>query len=233
MAVATSVTPDVVMELTLTPGGYRAFVDSLGERSRPLLKCFQGSMTLVSPGRSHETTARRLNTLILALCEGLGLPVYPLGATLWELPVGAGAGTPYEKDTGYEADEAYYIQSFDARDEEPPPMPDLAVEVVVGHSAKKALWAGAALGLPELWVLDVERNELTFHGLVRRGKHAGSYAPIPRSRALPMLTSADGLDRLADPEQNAVAFLDNCRRWARDVLARRHEKAGRRGRKPE
>jgi Uma2 family endonuclease len=226
MAVATAVTPDIVMEFRLAPGGYRAFVDALEDGARPRIKCFQGSVTLVSPGRSHETTGRRLGSLIAALCEGLELPAYELGATLWDLPPGAGKGTPYEKDTGYEADEAYYIQSFEKMDEEPPPMPDLAVEVVVGHSARKALWAGAALGISEMWVLDVERNELAFHGLARRGKHAGSYVPMLRSRALPMLTGADVLELLADPQRNVGAFQKNCRQWAREVLAPRQRAAG-------
>jgi Uma2 family endonuclease len=233
MAVATDVKPDVVIELSLEPGGYRAFVDAIAERTRPLLKCYQGSVTLVSPGRSHETMGRRLGALILAVCSELGIRLLPLGATLWDLPEGACAGMDYENDTGYEADEAYYIQNFERADDEPSPMPDLAVEVVVSRSAHKALCAGAALGIPELWVLDVGREELTFHGLARKGKNAGSYVPMTRSRALPMLTTRAVLERLADPEKDSGAFLDQCRQWARDVLAGRNHDAGRKGRKTE
>ena len=76
-----------------------------------------------------------------------------LASTTWTLPLGAG-------DTAYEADAAYYIQSYgDTRRNQPP---DLAIEVVVSHPATKALRAGAMLKIPEFWVLDLPKHKLRF-----------------------------------------------------------------------
>ena len=117
-----------------------------------------------------------------------------------------------------EPDKAYYIQSQGKAKKDQPP--DLAYEVVVSHSEKKALRAGAFLRIPELWVFDIPRERLTFYHLALRGKQKGTYRPQPRSRAFPMLLSAEVLERL-DPETEDMAFLENCRAWTREVLVPR------------
>ena len=80
---------------------------------------------------------------------------------------------------------------------------------------------GALLKIPELWVLDIPRHRLTFYHLASRGKHKGTYRPSPRSRAFPVLTSAEVMELLDDPEDDDIAFLENCRGWARRVLVPR------------
>jgi Putative restriction endonuclease len=132
-----------------------------------------------------------------------------LKSTTWSLPLGA-------DDTAYEADAAFYIQSQGRA--KPGQPPDLAIEVVVSNPATKALWAGAFLKIPELWVLDIPRHHLTFYHLMTRGKHKGTYRPAPRSRAFPILTTADVLERLDDPETDDIRFEENCRAWARQIL---------------
>jgi hypothetical protein len=77
------------------------------------------------------------------------------------------------------------------------------------------------LKIPELWVLDIPRHTLTFYHLVTRGQHKNTYRPIPQSLALPVVTPADILDRLDDPEGDAILFHENCREWARRVLVPR------------
>ncbi len=133
-------------------------------------------------------------------------------STTWKLPFGAG-------DTAHEADNAYYVQSQGTAKEHQPP--DLAIEVVVSHSARKALRAGAFLKIPEMWVLNIPRHRLTFYHLAATGKQKGTYRPQPRSRAFPILASAEVLERLDDPEREDLAFLENCRAWARRVLVPR------------
>ena len=128
------------------------------------------------------------------------------------MPFGAG-------DTGYEADKAYYIQSYGTTKKHHPP--DLAIEVVVSHSEKKALRAGAFLKIPEMWVLDLPRHRLTFYHLAVRGKQKGTYRPEPRSRAFPVLMSTEVLERLDDPDTDDATFHENCRAWARQVLVPR------------
>jgi Uma2 family endonuclease len=206
-----TITPDMVISFEINPGTLLEFLDSRAEGG-PRLKCFEGSVTLVSPGKSHETMGSRLDLLILAVCLELRIKRQALRSTTWTLPFGAG-------DTAYEADNAFYIQSQGTAKKHQPP--DLAIEVVVSHSEKKALRAGAFLKIPEMWVLDIPRHRLTFYHLVVRGKQKGTYRPQPRSRAFPGLLSAEVLERLDDPETDDTAFHENCRAWARRVLVPR------------
>jgi Uma2 family endonuclease len=215
---ALTITPDRVVTFQINPGTLLQFLDARAEGG-PRLKCFEGSVTLVSPGQSHETTGSRVDLLILAICLELGIRYTGLASTTWTLPLGAG-------DTAYEADKAYYIQSQGTAKSHQPP--DLAIEVVVSHSEKKALRAGAFLKISEMWVLDISRHRLTFYHLAIRGKQKGTYRPQPRSRAFPVLMSAEVLERLDDPETDDAAFHENCRAWARRVLVprRRAENGG-------
>jgi Uma2 family endonuclease len=208
---APTIAPDRVVTFQIKPGTLLQFLDARTEGG-PLLKCFEGSATLVSPGRPHESMGHRLDRLIMAVCLELGIEHTALGSTTWALPLGA-------EETAYEADEAYYVQSHGTTKQHQPP--DLAIEVVVSHSEKKALQAGAFLKVPEMWVLDIPRHRLTFYHLVPRGKHKGTYRPEPRSRAFPVLRSAEVLERLDDPEAGDTTFLQNCRAWAVRVLVPR------------
>jgi len=215
---APTIAPDIVISFEINPGTIPQLLETRAEGG-PLLKCFEGSVTLVSPGKPHETMASRLDLLILAVCLELRIRYTGLASTTWTLPFGAG-------DTAYEADKAYYIQSQGTEKRHQPP--DLAIEVVVSHPEKKALRAGAFLKIPEMWVLDIPRHRLTFFHLVVRGKQKGVYRPQPRSRAFPALMSAEVLERLDDPETDDAAFHEDCRTWVKRVLVprRRAENQG-------
>ena len=206
-----TIAPDAVLSFEINPGSLLQFLETRAEGG-PRLKCFEGSVTLVSPGMPHEVTCERLSLLILAICLTLRIKYSPLASTTWHLPFGSG-------DTAYEADAAFYIQSHGRAKKNQPP--DLAIEIVVSHPATKALRAGALLKIPEMWVLDIPKHRLTFYHLTTRGKNAGAYRPGPRSRAFPVLTPADVLERLDDPEEDATAFHENCREWAGRVLVPR------------
>jgi Uma2 family endonuclease len=210
-AVASTIAPDTVVSFQLKPGMLLQFLETRAEGG-PRLKCFEGSVTLVSPGPAHEAKRIRLDHLLLAVCLELGIKYTGLASTTWRLPFGAG-------DTGYEADAAYYIQSHGTAKTHQPP--DLAIEVVVSHSEKKALRAGAFLRIPEMWVLDIPRHRLTFYHLTARGRHKGSYRAEPRSRAIPALLASEVLERLDDPEPDDATFHENCRAWVRRVLVPR------------
>src|SRR5262249_9150917 len=170
----------------------------------------EGSVTLVSPGKPHETAGGRLASLVLAVCLELRIRHTALESTTWTLPAGAG-------DTAYEADKAYYVQSHGTAKERQPP--DLPAQPVVSHPEAKALRAGALLKIPEVWVLDLPRHRLTFYHLAARGKSKGTYRAGPRSRAFPVLTSAEVLERLDDPATDDTAFHENCREWAKRAPA--------------
>ena len=208
---APAIALDTALSFEINPGTLLQFLETRAEGG-PRLKCFEGSVTLVSPGMPHEVAGARLFILIMAICLELRIKRKALDSTTWTLPLGAG-------DTAYEADAAYYIQSYGRVKEGQ--APDLAVEIVVSHPASKTLRAGALLKIPELWVLDIPKHRLTFHHLATRGKHQGTYRPQARSRAFPFLTSAEVLERLDDPETEDTAFHENCREWAGRVLVPR------------
>ena len=208
---ATAIAPDIVLSFEINPGTLLRFLASRAEGG-PRLKCLERSVTLVSPGMPHETSGARVSLLILAICFVLRIRYTPLESTTWVLPRGAG-------DTAYEADAAFYIQSHGRA--KPRQVPDLAIEIVVTNPATNALRAGAFLKIPELWILDIPGQRLTFYHLVSGGKEKGTYRPEPRSRAFPVLASVDVLERLEDPETDAVTFHENCRDWARRVLVPR------------
>ncbi len=213
---APTIAPDTVVSFEIDPGTLLPFLETRPEGGARL-KCVQGSVTLVSPGKPHETAGVRLASLVLAVCLELRIRHSSLSSTTWTLAFGAG-------DTAYEADQAYYIQSHGtAKDRQPP---DLAVEIVVTNPERKALLAGAALGIAELWVLDVPRHRLTFHHLTTRGKNKGTYRTKATSRPFPVLTAPEVLERLDDPEPDDTTFHENCRAWARNALVPRSRARG-------
>src|SRR4051794_5183546 len=160
-----TIAPDHVISFEINPGTLLQFLETRPEGG-PRLKCFEGSVTLVSPGMPHEEASERLATVIVTLCLELGVRYKALASTTWALPFGSG-------DTAYEADKAYYIQRHGTSPRNHPP--DLAIEIVVSHPERKALQAGALLKIPETWVFDVTRRQPTFYHLAVRGKAKGSY----------------------------------------------------------
>src|SRR4051794_18613170 len=91
---------DVVLSFEINPGTLLQFLATRAEGG-PRLTCFEGSVTLVSPGMPHEVAAERLASLVLAISLQLRIDHSALASTTWTLPSGAG-------DTAYEADKAYY-----------------------------------------------------------------------------------------------------------------------------
>ena len=216
-APGTAFTSDQVVTFDIMPGTLDQFLDAMTE-SGPRLKCFEGSVTLVSPGIPHEISGRRLANLVLAVCLEMRIKHTALVSATWKLPEGP------QPATAYESDESYYIQSHGTAREGQ--APDLAIEVVVSNPETKALLCGAVLGIPEIWVLDVSHHRLTFHRLTTRGKNKGTYQTQSRSRAFPFLSAAEVLERLDDPATDDVAFHENCRAWAKQVLAPRRVAEG-------
>ena len=61
---ASTITPDWFVSFHINPGTLLQFLETRAEGG-PRLKCFEGSVTLVSPGRSHESKGQRLDRLLL------------------------------------------------------------------------------------------------------------------------------------------------------------------------
>lgn len=94
------------------------------------------------------------------------------------------------------------------------PPPDLVIEVDVTHSSLDRMGIYAALGVPEVWRLDV--TGLTFHVL----QPSGDYAASATSGSFPWLTSADLVGFLAllgHVEENTL--LRQFRAWIQQKQA--------------
>src|SRR4051812_38819497 len=122
-------------------GHYLEMVGGVVE-GKPLIKCgADGRLTLVSPGRTHERSGRRLGMLVAAVCSVLEIPFSADGSTLYPIP---GTGR------GYMPDESYYIQRHGEATLTSGIPPDLVIEIVVTHPAADALADCALLRVPEV-----------------------------------------------------------------------------------
>jgi Uma2 family endonuclease len=208
---------------------YEMVTGAIGDR--PALKTIfvDGRLTLLSPTRRHDWHERALGRLVEAVADGLGIESEP-----------AGHATYRRKDVevGIEGDETYYFGAHAELMRGPvdvdlasQPPPDLAIEVEVTHPADDAVAVWGRLGVPEVWRLNTKRWTLVF-GLLQPD---GTYAPSPRSAALPLLEPGDVLAQLRLAEQLGLtrwrAQLDG---WVRGTIlprrgARARKKAPKKG----
>ena len=152
-------------------------------------------------------SSRFLGRLISALTEEMNLPIAGGGSTTLRRR---------RRQRGLEPDECFWIanepgvrgrERLNLRIDPPP---DLAVEVGVTRSSIDRMAIYAALGVPEVWRLDVAG--LTFHVL----QPDGHYTPSPLSRSFPTVTAADlagFLALLGRQEENEI--LRQFRAWVR------------------
>ncbi len=158
----------------------------------------------------HYNSSRFLGCLIGALTEELNLPVASGGSTTLRRR---------RRKRGLEPDECFWIANeAGVRGRERlnlriDPPPDLAVEVDVTRSSIDRMAIYAALGVPEVWRLDVAG--LTFHVL----QADGQYAAAPLSRSFPTVSATDlagFLALLGRQEENEI--LRQFRAWVRQRL---------------
>lgn len=215
---------DDVVEIQITPGGLDRYLEMVGEVSgNPLIKSFDGSILLVSPGERHERSGERLRMLIQAVAVALRIEFRSYASTLYRSP---------GEDAGVMPDASFYFSNATRVQEREidlaiDPPPDLVVEVVVSHSAAKAMGVCRTLNVPEVWVFDVPRQRLTFFHRKRTGEHAGRYEPAERSLAIPVLTAQETFEKVNDTAKDDGAYIRKIRKWARTELLPRH-----RARKP-
>jgi Uma2 family endonuclease len=181
----------------------RAFARRRGVR----LTYDRGVLEIMTPLYRHDNSSRILGRLIVALTEELNLPVASGGATTLRRR---------RRQRGLEPDECFWIaneprvrgiQRLNLRTDPPP---DLAVEVDVTRSSLNRLAIYAALGVPEVWRVDVPG--LTFHVL----QADGQYAESPVSRSFPAVAATDiagFLALLGRQEENEI--LRQFRAWVR------------------
>src|SRR6202007_89882 len=84
---AATFTPDRGVEVQLLPGMLEVFRATLAEAG-PRIKCYKGSLTLVSPGETHGSSDSRVTVLIVAVCTALKIPMRALTAGYFRPPGG-------------------------------------------------------------------------------------------------------------------------------------------------
>jgi Uma2 family endonuclease len=220
-----AVTPDAVTRLSVGPGALENYRRLCGDdlECGPLIKCLPGEMFLVCPSYHHERAAWRLSTIVTSVCAILQVPCEPARATLYPIP-----GT----DRGYMPDDCFYLRDRTALAEgggEPGSAPpDLVVEVLNTHPEAAALDACTRLGVDEVWVIHIRKDEFTIRHRLRSGPNAGDLVVRPASRALPTLTADEVTELFALPGDYAT-FERGVRRWVKRVLAPRVRARRRRG----
>ena len=150
-----SIPTDQVVRLNVQWNAYQALVDSLGDHSRARLTFDGEALEIMSPGPKHERIVKQIDALISTI------------VLEWNFNIEGTGSTTFRKigETGFEADESYYIQhadqirDLDEIDLSIPPPPDLNVEVDISNlrDDKKKLYA--RLGLPEFWRYRDDRLE--------------------------------------------------------------------------
>jgi Uma2 family endonuclease len=130
-------------------------------------------------------------------------------------------------EKGVEPDKLFYFRESAAKvqgnrelDLIVDPPPDLVIEVHVTHSEVPRLPIFAALGIPEVWRIDDDDDELQFLHL----QPDGTYQPRDHSRAFPALLVAEAARFLEQGQgANKTAWIRTFRAYVRDVLVPQHQ----------
>jgi Uma2 family endonuclease len=133
--------------------------------------------------RRHDWITARAGDLIWALADATGLRCEDAGQTTYREQARA---------AGAQADQTCYFGANAERMAGPKdvapgvdPVPDLAVEVEVGNPVKRALADWARLGVPEVWHVDAEHEEIGLR-ILRLAVDGASYSPVTRSGVFPI-----------------------------------------------
>jgi Uma2 family endonuclease len=108
----------------------------------------QGTLEIMSPGKSHENVGCLIGRMIEAFTEELAIEIVSVASTTFKRE---------DVQRGFEADKAYYVANANAvvsktdLDLTVDPPPDLVVEVDISRSSINKLPIFHSLGVPEVW----------------------------------------------------------------------------------
>ena len=160
---------------------------------RVFLDPFTGLIALMSPSRRHETHTDGVRDLVKTVGDICGFRAASLGSTMWRAPDYGGAAEPdacfWLRETALAWDRAALEgpRAEDAFEKANPP--DLVVEVERTHGDENKPALYQALGVPEMWRVDVDRdNNLAVEVLELPAE--GGPAPMDASAQLPLCTRA-------------------------------------------
>ncbi len=153
-----------------------------------------GLIALMSPSTDHELVGRGVDRLLDALGDAGGFDAVGLGSSRWRGPERREGQAAAEPDCCFylgETAEAWYettLEGADARRAfEARTPPDLVVEVERSHGDENKPWFYRDLGVPEMWRLDVDRNDNVSIEFLALQAESGP-APMDASTLLPLCT---------------------------------------------
>lgn len=149
---------------------YEQLVTSRGDQCGVRVTYLEGALELMAPSIYHESLKTRLARLLETYAETVGIELEGYGS--WTVK-------SQPRARGFEADECYIIGPI----EEPPEIPDIAIEVVWTSGGIDKLEVYRGLGVPEVWMW--QAGSLRFFLLQEDGYLTGT-----RSRLLPDLDPA-------------------------------------------
>ena len=176
---------------------YEDVLEAVGEAAW-LRIAFDGeTLQIMTLSTTHQKLAHLLDSIIRIISLRLNIEIEGYGSSTVKLS---------KEQKGLEPDACYYVQNVDAIggrsviDFSVDPMPDIAVEIDLYNTSLDKLNIYSALGFPEVW--RYFRDKFEFYKL-----EEGSYVPIDRSIALPILTTdvlAGFLNRARNEKQTAI-----------------------------
>lgn len=184
---------------------YEGLVADNVEQSSPRLTYDQGTLEIMSPGKSHERDNRALSLIVWTVATEHGINFDDVGSMTYKQAT---------VQRGFEADSTFYLLDSDTDpagdiegDEDRPP--DLVIEIDDSRSSLPKLNLYASLNISEVWRWDGARA--VFYHL-----EAGQYREILRSRMIPVLTPTVVTELvLANRSMTKAQWLRSVRDWAR------------------
>jgi Uma2 family endonuclease len=191
---------------------YERLVEQIGE-SRSCRVAFDGKdIEMMTLGPFHERQKSLLDLFIMIVAGELKVERQPMGSTTWKRKKLKRA---IESDLCYYFDPAKLAAAAAAAhsdDVELYPNPDLAVEVDISPPRIDRPGIYAALQVPEFWRVRDKAVSIEQLG------PEGTYAPVPRSRFLPVRAADVTRWIFSEDSSSLVAWEERLRQWVRNEL---------------
>ncbi|MBC8135773.1 MAG: Uma2 family endonuclease [Fibrella sp.] len=186
---------------------YESLLKDHESSSTPRFTYDEGTLTIMSPLRFHESTNRVVAYMVDIILDEWRLDCDNIGSLTLKSP---------GQKKGLEPDTCFYIENVGALDdkdtpdlEQGDPAPDLVIEIDDTSLSAAKMPIYAAFGVPEVWRIRKISVEILL-------LQEGEYVTAPESKSLPKLTPATIIALLAQSENlTRFAWADAVREWAK------------------
>jgi len=190
---------------------YDCLSEAIGEGQHVRLAYDGEDLEIRTVGYPHERFKEMLGKIVDTVSRVKGIPRKSAGETTWKRP---------DIKRGLQADECYYFlvekfaiveaafarKSADIADY---PNPDLAIEIDLSGPALDRPDIYAKLKVAEIWRFDGESL------VIEQLQDDGSYAPVERSRFLPLRTQDILRWLIEEPYDDELAWERRLEQWAK------------------